>query len=361
MIALWVAHALAADCVQPAIVRAPEMGSDEVATCLHADVDVGARLFTRFPDTGLSRGIDLNRFRGELGFATSGASARFSLLPARSGGDDGYIGIQGEAIVPRFQLAEARYDIHSAGFSVAAGLVDDIALMPGQGEWTHVAFLRPILTDRGWTSRSDVGGWASWTAPGRWVTATASVTSGEGANRRERNNGLDTTGVLIVRPTGTDLVQFLAWGREGSVGLLQARNHRAGFASYLDHDLVGAGVEAILGWGLGGDGALDPGGVSLWARTGRELPVVGFGRLDLGSDARSVPQTAERTLLAGVGPHLPFEPDGPASLVLAYEGRSAQPGAAPVAGATATQHTHTVFLQLTSRVQGSIPMPEVSP
>jgi len=349
--------ALAADCVAPPIVAAPAMGSDSAATCLGADLDMAGRVFARFPETGLSRGIELSRLRTELQWASDTASARLAILPARSGGDDGYIGIAGEAFVPVIQIAEARYDVRPLGLSLAAGLVDDIALMPGQLAWQHIPIARPLLTDRGWTVRSDMGGWASWTAPERYVTVTASITTGEGANRRERNNGVDTTVAVIGRPLGSNLVQIMAWGREGSTGLLQARNHRAGATAWLQHDYVGAGLEAALGWGLAGDGSLAPGGTSVWARTGPEVPLVGWARFDLGTDARGVDDTAEQTILVGAGPRLPFKGRAPAYIAIAYEGRAAQGNAAPIAGATGTTRSDLVFVQLSSRLRGAFALP----
>jgi len=345
-------------CLAPAIVRAPAPGSDPVDTCLQADIDVAGRAFARFPDTGLARGLGLSRMRAELGWSSDGASARIALLPARSGGADGYIGIAGEAIVPVFQIAEARYDVRDIGLSVAAGLVDDIAVMPGQLAWQHVAIAAPLLTDRQWTERSDVGGWASWTSPGDYVTVTAAVMAGEGANRRERNAGIDTVGTVVARPMGSDLVQVMAWGREGSTGLLQARDHRAGGAAWLQHDYVGAGAEALLGWGFGGDGTLAPGGASLWARTGPAVPLVGWARLAVGTDARDVAESGETTVLLGAGPRLPLGTGGPASLALGFERRTAQSAAAPIAGATGTATTDTLFIQLSSHLRGGLPLPE---
>lgn len=354
MILAWLAAGAHAACALAPVATAPAPGSDAGTPCLAVDLDVAGRLFARFPDTGLSRGAQLPRLRAEGAWRDEGATVRAAVVPARSGGADGYVGIEGEALVPVLQIAEARYDLRDLGLSAAAGLVDDVALMPVQAAWQRLDVARPLGTDRGWLARSDLGGWLGWTAPEDRVSLTVSVVSGEGANRRERNRGLDTTAVLTVRPLSERRLELMVWGREGSTGLLQARDHRAGGAALFRHDVVVAGVEAILGWGLGGDGALRPGGASVWARTGDTVPFVGWARIDQGTDARGVVQTGESTFLVGGGPRLPPGPSGPAWIGVGYEGRATQPNAAPVAGATGTARTHTVYVQLATHLRGGV-------
>lgn len=349
----WAMVAAWAGCEPSPVVAAPALGAEARSGCLWGDLDIAGRLFARSPDVGLSRGVSLPRMRAEAAVITPDASVRLAVLPARSGGEEGYIGIAGEALVPVLQVAEARYDHRAWGLSVAAGLVDDIALMPVQLAWQRVDVARPLLTDRGWTERSDLGGWLGWTSPEGYVSVTAAVVSGEGANRRERNTGLDTVGTLTVRPLGSQMLELLAWGREGSTGLLQARDHRAGGAALFRHDVVVVGVEAVMGWGLGGDGALAPGGGSVWARTGDELPAVGWLRFDQGTDARGVAQAGETTVLAGGGPRLPMASGAPAWVGVGYEARTMQDNATPLAGSVATSRTQTVFLQLSVHARGA--------
>ncbi len=320
-------------------------------TCVMGDLDVGGRFAAQFPDTGLSRGLELARFRGEVGARHKGITVRTSMLPARSGGDDGYVGINGESIVPVFQIAEVRYDLATYGLAVAGGLVDDVALMPIQMAWGTIHIARPMLSDQGWENRSDLGGWLGWTAPGQVVSATLSVTTGEGANRRERNDGVDTTATLRVRPV--DGLTLMGWGREGSDGLLQSREHRVGGAMWFEHPYAVVGVDGVRGWGLRGDGTLQPAGISAWARTGPKAPVVGWARLDRVTDQLALQGGGGTISRVGVGPRLPFD-GGPGYLVVGWEGRSLGASAAPVAGGEATSGTDMVFLQLGARLNGGV-------
>lgn len=350
---------LAAACVAVPIVTgiAPTLDTREdfepgASTCVYGDLDVGARYSALFPDTGRSRGFQLARFRGEVGARFDSLSVRVAMLPARSGGLDGYVGIDGEAVVPVFQVAEARFDLPKLGLAVAGGLVDDVAVMPIQLAWGRVDIARPMLTDQGLQDRSDLGGWASWTSPNGWVSTTLAVTSGEGASRRERNDGVDTTGTLRVRPV--DGLTVMAWGREGSAGLLQAREHRVGGAVWYEHPWVVGGVDAVRGWGLGGDGLLQPAGVSAWARSGARAPVVAWARVDRVTPQQDLPGAAGTVMRAGAGPKLPIRAEGPGYLVVGWEGRSLGAVAAPVAGGEATSGTDMVFVQLGGRLMGGM-------
>ena len=350
-----VAHAaLAWACTPSMVVEAAPPSTDAADRCVTGDLDVAARAFARSPDEGISRGVAVARFRGEAGFRAEDFGVRTAFLVARSAGDEGYLGIQGEAWVPVLQIAEVRYDHRAWGLAIAAGAVDDVALMPIQGAWNRVDVARPMLTDRGWTTRSDLGGWLSWTTPGEWLTITASTTAGEGIDRRDRNNGLTTTGVVHVRPLGDRRLTVMAWGREGSRGLLSAPDHRVGGAIWTVTPLVVAGVDATLGEGLAGDGALQPGGVSAWARTGDQVPAVAWARVDRGSDARTIIGAASTAAFVGGGPRLPWRAGGTGYLAVGWEGRRSGPAATALAGAPVGQRTDTWLIQLGGRFLGGL-------
>ncbi|MEZ4235604.1 MAG: hypothetical protein R3F59_05455 [Myxococcota bacterium] len=249
--------ASAGPCRAAPLVVAEAMGTEQIEErrCAWIDLDFAGRAFAQLPDVGIARGLALQRTRAELGLrAGADVQTRLALLTARSGGDTGYIGINGESIVPILQIAEARWDWRDTGLAVAAGLVDDIWVMTLQPTWGRVDTLRPLVTDSGFQDRSDTGGWLSWTAPGGLFTATTSVTTGEGANRRERNGGSDVAGVLRFRPVSmasdapVDL-EIAAYGREGSRGIGKAPDHRAGAAILVRHPYVNGGIDGLLGWG----------------------------------------------------------------------------------------------------------------
>lgn len=328
--------------------------------CVLFDVDLAGRAFLQLPDLGTARGVALQRSRAELGLRTREVSARVALLFARSGGDTGYVGIAGESIVPILEIAEARWDPAHTGFALAAGLVDDLWVGFLEDRWGHSDSLVVLEVDRDLMVRADVGSWASWTAPGSVFSATASLTTGEGYQRRERNGGADVTGMIRVRPladTAPVGLELAAFGRDGSRGIEQARDHRVGAAAILTHRFLEAGADGVLGWGLRGDGLLLPAGASVWVGAPAEAPVVAFGRVDVSTDDRRTPETTQTTFLVAGGPRLPFRSGPrPAALTVGWEGRRWGPAAAPIAGADLLLGADLLFVQLSVRVRGSVPI-----
>lgn len=312
------------------------VGADLPAPALSLRTELAGRAFTTLPVSGVSRGFALPRARMVAQLqGPSGVRLRVATVASRSGGQTGYLGIDGESFVPRLQLAEARYDAPSLGLSLAAGVVDDLWTGTTQPVWAHpeIAPVAP-LTQR-LLDRADLGGWVSWTAPERWVSLTVSATSGEGETRRERNNGVDVAGLLTVRPVQTEDLRLTlrAYGREGSRGLMQSRNHRLGGGVDLEHPWLVASAMAIAGWGTNqGDGSLEPLVVSAYARTAASLPFVAYGRFDLALADRADPDTRTTVVHLGGGPRLPLKGDAPAWLGIGWQGTRNGPGAGPVAG-----------------------------
>jgi hypothetical protein len=362
MILAFPPSAEAADCAPAPISRAEPLGAEPLdGGCLFGDVGAAGRLGASFPDTGVSRGVSLPWARAELGVRSAGdAQARIVLLPLRSGGEQGYVGVAGESLVPVVQTAEARWDWRQAGLTVAGGVVDDPWVMTVQPGWAWRPLLRPMVTESAFFTRSDVGGWLSWTAPDDLVDVTVSVTSGEGFQRRERNDGVNTTVVARAHPlarSGSDLDLMLGvMGREGSYGLGQSPDHRAGAMVSVAHPWVAAGVDGLLGTGLLGDGSLRPAGASVWARSGDQTPLAAFGRVDRTTALPSAPGAASTLALLGAGLRLPPEPGAPTALVVGWEARRFGPDAAPLAGSAVLARTDTVFLHLQTRLAGALPL-----
>jgi hypothetical protein len=313
---------------------------------------------------GLSRTLDLARARFEMGMWGPGPiSARVALIAARSGGGTAYLGIDGEAIVPKIQIAEARIDVPRFGLSLAAGMVDHPWLMHRQATWGYRIFSAPPVGSADLAPRSDLGGWVSWTAPKDIATVTASLTTGEGADRRERNNGMDVTVVASVRPLAAiglgNALELSVGGTEGSRGIERARNHRLGGAVTARQPWVVGAIEGHVGWGDDGDPDLLPAVVSGWARTGPELPMLGWLRLDAyWADRRDADS---RTLFwtAGTGPWLPWSrkaPVRPIYVAVGYEGRQFRPEAQSLAGAEASAVGHTLFAQVGVLLAGGVPV-----
>lgn len=350
-----------ASCIPAPLVSAWSKGEASREDCLFVDLQAAGRLYASFPASGVSRGAALSRARAELGARVSDLSARVAVNAVRSSGEQGYLGIDGEAFVPEIRVAEARADLPDLGLAIAGGLVDDLYVMTIQPAWNRRDLLAPLPTDQGYLDRSDVGGWIGWTAADQSLSLSLSVTTGEGLYRRERNNGLDTTGLARWRPLKNAALspEIVLMAREGSRGLGQAPDHRAGAAALLHHSYGVAGAEVLLGWGLQGDGTRRPVGGSLWAHTAEALPVTAALRADLARDDRGSESAGELLLLAAAGPTLPFGgsplQSAPLVLLAGLESRRYGADARPVAGAEAYASVDTVFLMLSATVRGGMP------
>jgi hypothetical protein len=362
IVSLWLGVALAQDdCVPAPLVVAAVPGEESRGDCLFVDLQAAGKAYVSFPDTGVSRGVALSRARAELGARAHDVSARLVVGAVRSSGEDGYMGINGEAYVPEVRVAEARVDLAGLGLALAGGLVDDSYVMTVQPAWGRRDLLAPLATDQGYLDRADVGGWLGWTAPGGLLSATVAVTTGEGYTRRERNDGVNLTGVVHVRPAqsqeeGAVTPELVVLAREGSRGLSSAPDHRVGGAALLHQRYLVAGAELIVGWGLQGDATRHPLGFSAWARTADALPLAGVLRADVARDERSATASEEVLLLAAAGPRLPWNgPNAPLVLMVGYEGRKIGPKARPLAGSPALASSDTIFLTLSATVRGGVP------
>ncbi|MCB9796441.1 MAG: hypothetical protein H6741_27405 [Alphaproteobacteria bacterium] len=329
--------------------------------CLSWDLDVAGQLEATRPVVGLSRQLSLTRARAELGLrGGSWASARVALEPVRSGGVSGYAGIDGESLVPRFQIAEARADWASLGLAAAVGLVDDPWVITGQQAWGLPGIALPMTTGSGWMERADLGGWVAWTAPRELATLSVVSLSGEGYTRRERNDGQDVGAMLRLRPLALtalppELLVVSGFARSGSRGIEYARNHRAGLRITSTDPRVAGGIEVLAAWGVDADSARTPAGLSAWARTGDALPALGWVRVDLMEADWGDADTRTTTLHVGGGPTL-RAPDGAipgqVHLVLGYRAQLYAEDAAALAGLGEASTAHTVFLQLGSHLRG---------
>jgi hypothetical protein len=328
---------------------------EPAAECAWADVQVGAQGVVRWPSVGISQEILLTRSRLELGVTEGPLTGRLVTMGVRSGAPEGYVGVDGESIVPQVQVAEARVD-PGLGVRIAAGLLDDPWLIPAEQVW-GLAALAPTLSEAaGWFDRSDLGLRAAWTSPGRWFGLSTQLHSGEGLTRRERNEGKDVTAVAVVRPIPAqpDLLVVSVVAREGSRGIGSARDHRLGARATSSGAQWAAGAEVDQAWGVGGDPERAPLGASAWAWATPWGPLLGVARADLvwelpgdadarrsevwvAGGARWVTPHATGRLLAGAA----FVEAGPAATALAgAEGLSQQQRALVLLDLRATAATH---------------------
>lgn len=349
---------------------APAMGTAPRPTpCLVAGLDMAGRVEQRFPAGGIDRQLTLPRARTGLGIDQGGVGARLVVGTVRSGGEDGYIGVDGEALVPRVEVAEARVSLPAAGAALSAGLVDDLWVATGNRAWAHRAVAAELSQDQGWNDRSDLGFTAAWTAPEQWVTAAATLTTGEGLARRERNDGQNTAGLLIVRPLAgvaddPGQLEVSLYARDGSRGLGSARDHRVAGRVNGHVGSVQGGLEWMRAWGVGGDARLEPSGLSAWVASTPATPVAAYARIDRVDLSAEATGDVRTVLRAGAGARLPWRPDAgpaPARLMVVAERARAEAGATGIAGAGAEQVGGFVGLQLDLHAWAAVDADSVAP
>lgn len=336
-------------------------GLDEEA-CLFANFDVAGRLDTTFPDPGIQSRALLTRSRVELGIASKhNVLGRLAVDGRQSAPESGYIGLEGESVYARVQIAEARYVLPRFGVSVAAGLIDDPWVITGNQSWDFRP-LAPIQAEREfWSDRSDYGGAITWIAPKRLVSVTASMLSGEGLQRRERNDGKDLHGLIEVRPLAavdpvlTEALVVTLYGREGSRGVGQARDHRLGGRLHGRASGIGYGGAIYKAWGVLGDPDRVPFGAELWATADVDLLTAAV-RADFADQRPGTPQTNDLLLMAAVGVRPPERPQRPAHLMVGVQHQRLGALSAPVAGGDGTATSTTLFAQLGINLVAQTPL-----
>lgn len=330
-------------------------------TCVQVGADVAGRFQQLTPDLGVDQAFSLTRSRFEVGLTDNGAGARVVWGGVRSGGQDSYIGVAGESIVPQLQVAEAQYASRKLGATLAMGLVDDAWVVTGNNAWDLRAVAPGVGEDQGWLERSDLGATLAWTSPGAWATVALTGTSGEGLSRRERNAGQDTSALLVVRPLSSvgdpELLTLQGWRRDGSRGLGSAPNHRS--AARITHRSTWAagGAEWLKAEGVGGDGARSPTATSVYAQvTPPMVPAIAYLRRDKVDEVPDVDNTDRETFFAGAGVELPVDHEGraPARLLVGWQRTVTDAAVRTLAGAGAEAERSAIFIQLDFRGRATL-------
>lgn len=279
----------------------PPPGAEGSAACLGVGLELAGRFGGVRPAAALPERFELPRANIELGLARGPIGARVVTNAVRAGGETGYVGIDGESVVPRIQVAEARLLVPKAGLGLSAGMVDDPWVIPGNNAWDLRAQAPGLAELEGWNEPADLGATAAWTAPARWVSASLSLTGGEGYRRRERNGGQDLALSITARPlAGTDAPDALSlqlYARDGSSGLRYARDHRLGARATTRLPAACGGLELMRTWGVRGDATQTPWGASgFWQQmpSPRSLGFVRIDRVD------ALPASDDDTVLRGM-------------------------------------------------------------
>lgn len=329
--------------------------------CLGVGLDLAGRFERSQPAAALPERFVLPRANLELGLSRGGVGGRLVTNAVRAGGESGYLSLDGESVVMRLQVAEARYMAPTLGLALMAGMVDDPWVIPGNEAW-ELRGQGPMLAEaQGWLEPADLGGTVAWTSPGDWLSLSATLSGGEGYRRRERNGGQDLAGALTVRPLagleGEAELRVLLYARDGSRGQSLARDHRLGArVSGAVGPLMG-GVEAMKAYGLDADPSRAPRGASAFAQgafLGRGLA---FGRFDAVDEQPGLSDDHLQRAIVGLA-FAPVAAVGaappPARLSLALHDTRREAGARAVAGSPALARETTVYAQLDLRAREAV-------
>ena len=331
----------------------PAPTSEGAPSCLIIDIDLAGGIEQNWPEDGVSSLLTLPRSRVELGVTSQQYRGRIAVIGARSGGLGSSTGINGEAIVPELQIAEAAW--LGPQLILAAGLIDEPWVVTGNDDW-RLRAAAPIFSEAvGWMERSDLGVSGAWSAPREVVTIIATVTTGEGARFAERNNGKNTTGMLIVRPLPgqPERLTVSLLGRDGSRGLDSGRDHRAGARITTALEPVRLGLEALQTWGVDSDIDRTPLGLSTWAEAEMPWSMTAFARLDHSIEDRDDADSSSSTIHGGL-----TRSTGAMTIILGAEHTQRGDSATSVAGADGLSSQTTAHLILAVRQGGAVALSE---
>lgn len=342
------------------------MGTAGTPDCLAVGAQVAGRLERHWPQGGVDRTLSLPRARVSLGMEQQDVGARVILGTVRSGGEDSYIGVDGESLVARVELAEARLKVPELGLVVAGGLVDDLWVVRSNLAWGHRALAAGLAEETGWQDRSDIGGTVAWTSPESWASVAASITTGEGLARRERNAGLNTSVLWVARPLAAAVtpsaLEVAVFARDGSRGLGLARDHRLGGSVSSTVGPVQGAVEHLRTYGVGGNSLRMPRGSSVWVAAAPGVPFAGLVRLDRIDE--SADYDGDRTHVLRVAAGVPWPPQSeqaPARVMAMMERHDRQVAVTQLAGARAERVHVVVGLQIEVNLQGAVATTSIDP
>jgi hypothetical protein len=311
--------------------------------CAAGKLELAAGAATVLPDEALSTTVDLTRARLSAGVAAGPAWGRVRVLATRSADEDSYLGVEGEAWIP--VIDRASLGASGWGFSGELGLVADPWVAAGSRTQALDAVARPMADELGWIARSDAGLLLGWRGLGDRVSITGSLVTGEGANRRERNEGKDLLGQLSVAPLGTDALVVSVYGRNGSRGIGYVPAHRVGLRLAGEVERLGWGVEGMAVWGVGDDATRSPSGASGWVQSRPIGPLLVAARGDVWSEDLTRDDAFAWRVLGGAGAAFDL-PGGTLSALLGADHLTRGDAVTPFAGAPAGASSTTLYLHV---------------
>ena len=314
-----------------------------VQDCVKLAINPTFRFGYPFPNASVGADFSLHRGGLVLGIHREQVSSRIWLEPVRTGGEQGYVGVGGESIVPRFLFMDVTWRPAEWAF-ISTGLVEDLWVEPGNQLWGWRTIEGVAAEYYQWNSRAQPGFTSAVSFLKDRAQLAISITTGEGPFRRERNPGLNSSVRLEMKPlSSVEDLRLELFGQEGSYGLDSARNHRAGLRfSY--SSVFRAGVSALQSWGLNGNQELSGQLLSFWLG-GTWSGFSPYARWDI-EHLNSVHQT----VYAGIGKPLLSQ----VHIFAGYRGGFAQSQATTLAGNKPEQQQHLLFVQLGGRFEHTL-------
>jgi hypothetical protein len=214
--------------------------------------------------------------------------------------------------------------------------------------------LDPLLSDRRYFHRADLGASFSAVGWGGAVQLELSVVNGEGLSQRELNVGKNSTLIATFRPLreGALVWAVHAAYRDGSLGVGSARDHRFALASTVRAPQVVAGAELVRAAGLDARSELVSQGASAWATVQLGSAPLGLAaKYDWLDQDRATANANVQRITAGLfGDALTPDDEAPRlRLYLAYQHEHFGQAAGALPGASEALEAHRVLVFMHAR------------
>ncbi len=319
---------------------------EKSSDCGSVSLDLAGRAWKPIPSTSIATDFLLHRAGIGLGFYQGDLHGRVQVGHIQTGIPNSYIGVGGESNLYRIQFASVQYRPIN-GLQLSAGIIEDFWVESGNHIWRFRNVEATATETLGWMDRGNVGMSAVWSRDK--LVVAASLHTGEGAYRRERNSGKNTN--IYVRWSPLDAAQLSMefYAQDGSYGFGSQRNHRLGgrISSISENESWRVGISGLQSWGVRGDGAFTPLLIEGWGSVAPTEWLQLLARIEHISLAES---QALSTFL-GIAHPIPTE----GSLGIYWKAWSNSEQWTALSGSDVAQSTHQFILQLDGRFVQSSP------
>ena len=306
------------------------------------------------PSASLEHAFVLTRGRIALQLGLNEfVSTRWAVDAVRSAPATGYIGVDGESILPRIQVAEVATRWPSARLRLTMGVVERPWSAQGNADWGLRPVAPTLIEREGWLEAADLGGTLTWTLPDGMGALWTAFLSGEGYRRRERNEdksmvlGARLTPLAALDPQLHDALVLGVLVQRGRFGVSEARQHRTAFRLTGGLEWLRGGLEYTVVEGVDGDAAPEPTGLGFWVRVMPYGPLLTYARLDWVQELPTVDESQRWIVDTGLGIRLHEAAAGErAYFLIGYTRQEAGQQALGIAGASGVAKVDTILIQL---------------